>query len=162
MTTPPRRNNWIIALSLAAALSLSILPLPEAVARAWPEWTALVLLYWSMALPHRVSVGIAWGMGLPLDALRGSLLGEHGMGLAIITFITVKLHRRLRVYPLWQQAAVIMVLLALYQMLLLWVEGILGRASGGWYYWLPSLTGAVAWAPLFLVLREIRRYFRVA
>jgi len=162
VTTPPRRNNWLIALTLVAALLMTILPLPDMLARAWPEWTALVLLYWCMALPHRVSVGTAWIMGLPLDALRGSLLGQHGLGLALITFITVKFHHRLRVYPLWQQAFVVMILLALDQLLMLWIKGVLGEPSGGWRYWMPSLTGALVWPFLFLLLRELRRYFRVA
>ncbi len=70
-----RHGNWVIVLSLLIALVLTLLPLPPWAAPYRPDWVALALIYWCLALPERVSVGIGWSMGLLLDGLSGTLLG---------------------------------------------------------------------------------------
>jgi rod shape-determining protein MreD len=52
---------WIIALSLVIALMLTALPLPEWAVNWRPAWVAMVLIYWCMALPERVGIGVRWG-----------------------------------------------------------------------------------------------------
>ena len=39
-------------------------PLPGWLDPFRPEWVALVLIYWCMAVPNRVGVGVAWIVGL--------------------------------------------------------------------------------------------------
>lgn len=155
------RGGWIIVLSFVAAMLLSILPLPQVVDPFRPEWTALVLIYWCLALPERVGVGGAWLVGLLMDVLKGGLLGEHALGLTVVAFLALKLHQRIRVYPMWQQALSVLMLLALYQLVTLWINGIIGRPARTWLYWAPSLTGTMLWPALFLLLRDLRRRFRV-
>lgn len=162
MTTNKRHGGWIILLTLLSALVLTIIPIPSWAEGSRPEWVLLILIYWSMALPHRVGVGIAWFMGLTLDVLKGSLLGLHGFGLAIIIYLILKLHRRVRVFPLWQQALSLLPLLALNQLVMLWINGVLGNPGSDWYYWLPSLIGMLLWPLLFVALRGLRRHFRVS
>ncbi|RMG27723.1 MAG: rod shape-determining protein MreD, partial [Gammaproteobacteria bacterium] len=78
-----RQSYGIILLSLFTAWVLSVLPLPEAF-RPWrPEWPLLVLVYWSLALPHRVNLGTAWITGLVQDLLVGTLLGQHALAYAV-------------------------------------------------------------------------------
>lgn len=157
-----RQGGWIIFASFFAAFLLTIFPLPHWLALLRPEWVALVLLYWCLALPHRVGVGIGWIAGLTLDVLRAGLLGQHALSLCIIAFIAVKLYQRIRVFPVWQQALSILVLIALHQMLLLWIKGITGQPSQTWTYWLPSLTSMLIWPLVFITLRNLRRSFRVS
>ncbi|HQU15239.1 MAG: rod shape-determining protein MreD [Chromatiales bacterium 21-64-14] len=155
-------GGWVIVLSFVAAMALTILPLPGSAELFRPEWTALVLVYWCLALPERVGVGIAWLAGLLTDVLKGGLMGEHALGLTVVAFLTLKLHQRIRVYPMWQQALSVLVLLALYQLVLLWINGIIGHPARTWLYWAPSVTGTMLWPAVFLVLRGLRRRFRVA
>ena len=44
------RNGWVIWLSLALALLLSVSPLPEFMQIGRPLWAALILTYWVLAL----------------------------------------------------------------------------------------------------------------
>ncbi len=79
MNQAVRNNTWVVILTLTVALLLDILPMPSIIAPYWPKWVALVLLYWSLALPHRYGLITAWVTGLFVDALEGTLLGLHGL-----------------------------------------------------------------------------------
>ena len=54
----------VVYLSLLVALVLMILPLPDAVQLYRPNWVALALIYWSMALPKRVGLWFAFFTGV--------------------------------------------------------------------------------------------------
>ena len=155
------QGRWVIVASFVLALLLTMLPLPDWAAVFRPEWVTLVLIYWCMALPGRVSIGWAWGVGLMLDVTLGSLLGLHALSLSIVAYLTIKLYQRIRVYPLGQQSLAVLVLVAMNQLLNLWILGIIGSTPGSWTYWLPSLSSAILWPWLFIVLRGSRRHFRV-
>ena len=155
-------GGWVIALTLIFALMFTLLPLPQWALPYRPELVLLVLIYWAMAVPERVGVGISWGMGLLVDVIRGTLLGQHALAFALVAYITLRLHRRIRVFPIGQQALSIMPLVAVSQSLVLWVKGISGEPPGSWSYWLPTLTSAIIWPWVFLILRDLRRHFRVS
>ncbi len=162
MNAIPARRGWVIAVTLLIALALAPLPLPETAARWWPDWVALTLIYWCLALPQRVGVGSAWLTGLLLDALTGTLLGQHALALGVVAYLTLKLHQRIRIFPRWQQALSVLLLLALNQLLQLWVYGITGHPTRGWAYWAPSLAGLLAWTPIYHGLRALRRSWHVS
>lgn len=164
MTTVSQRpgGGMVIAATFITAFVLTILPLPNWLGAFRPEWTALVLIYWCLALPMRVNVGVGWLVGLVLDILQGALLGQHALGLTVVAYLAVKLHKQIRVYPLWQQALSVFVLVALNQLLVVWVKGIIGQPPKTWAYWVPSLASALIWPWLFAVLRDVRRKFGVA
>jgi len=155
------QGGWIIAFTVLVALMLTIVPLPQWLRPYRPEWAVLALIYWGMALPQRVGVGAGWATGLLIDVLKGSLLGQHALALTVVMFLTLNLHQRIRVYPLWQQALSVLTLTGLYQLLVLWFEGITGQRTGGWQYWMPSVVGMLLWPWVFMVLRDLRRRFKV-
>lgn len=150
-----------ICWSFILALMLTILPLPLWAAWARPECVLLVIIYWTIALPNRVSIGIAWLMGLLLDVISGTLLGEHALAMALVAYITISLHRRLRVYPLWQQASFVFALVFLYQLIIFILQGMIGQLPQTFLYWLPSLTSMLFWPWVFIVLRDWRRYYKM-
>lgn len=155
------QRSGIIVTSFIAALILTVVPLPAWLAMIRPEFAALVLIYWCMALPNRVGVGVGWTLGLLLDVLRAGLLGQHALSFAIIAYITLQLYQRIRVFPLWQQAVSILALVFLHLILQLWIMGISGDSTHGWTYLLPALSSMLLWPVLFLGLRSLRRRFRV-
>jgi rod shape-determining protein MreD len=156
-----RHGGWVIFTSFVVAFIFTIFPLPNWLSLMRPEWAALVLIYWCMALPQRIGVGIGWITGILLDVLRASLLGQHALSLCILAYVTIKLYQRIRVFPLWQQALSILVLVALHQVLMLWIQGIAGHPIRTWTYWLPSISSMLIWPLLYIVLRNLRRHFRV-
>lgn len=161
MTPPAQRSGWVIVASFIVALMLTIVPLPGWTEPLRPEWVVLVLVYWCMALPQRVGVGTAWVLGLMLDVMQGALLGQHALSLSLIAFITLKLYQRVRFFPLWQQALIVLLLTMLHQLLMLWIKGVSGASGAAWSYWLPSLSSMVLWPATFVLLRRLRRHFHV-
>jgi rod shape-determining protein MreD len=149
------RRLPILAL-LIGALMLTIAPLPEWASAFRPNWVALTLLYWAMTLPHSFSVGAAWIVGLILDVAQGTLLGQHALALCFIIFLTVKFHLQLRVFPPSQLTATVFALLAAYQFILFWINGVAGIHAEAMTYWGPVISGAIAWPLLTFVFGQVR------
>ncbi|MCB1876085.1 MAG: rod shape-determining protein MreD [Chromatiales bacterium] len=152
---------WVISSSFCAAMVLTVIPLPDTLRALRPEWVALVLIYWCLAVPQRVGIGSAWVAGLLTDALTGTLLGQHALGFAVLAYVILKLHRRVRLFPLPQQIPVVLVLLTIYQLLNLWILGISGAAPSHGLAWLQPVIGALLWPIVFLALRAGRRRFKL-
>jgi len=144
------------------AFMLAIMPLPDWAVEFRPDWVTLVLIYWAMAVPTRVGVTMAWFAGLLLDVSYGTLMGQHAVGLVLVIYVIHLQHQRLRVASLLQQAIVIFFLLLLKQLLTLWVDGMLGRAPGSWFYFMPTITSTLLWPWTYLILRDLRRKFSVS
>lgn len=155
------RSRLIIASSFLVALVLSILPWPIWTEQFRPDWVALVLIYWCIALPTRVGVGTAWSVGLILDVLYGSMLGENALAKSLIAFLAVHFHLQLRMFPRWQQAAVVLLLIAANNLLVLWIKHLAGQAPATWGYLTPGIVSMLLWPRLFVILRDIRRHGNV-
>jgi rod shape-determining protein MreD len=162
MNEHKKKGIIIIVASFIVALMMTALPLPEWAANWRPAWVAMVLIYWCMALPNKVNIGVAWIAGIIMDVLQGTLLGQNALGLVLLAFITIKVHQRIRMFPLTQQALFVMVLILLYQLMSLWVRGLMGVPPRTWTYWTPAITSMVLWPWLFIILRDIRRKYIVS
>ncbi|MFV2032614.1 MAG: rod shape-determining protein MreD [Gammaproteobacteria bacterium] len=155
----PGLRYLVIILSLIVGLILMILPLPDWVQIYRPNWVALILIYWSMALPKRVGLWSAFFTGLLVDAAQVTLLGQHALALVIIVYINMSFYQRIRVMSLPQQAIYVFVLLAIGQMIVAWVEGIVGRPVPFLAFFSAPFVGMLIWPWVFVILRDIRRKF---
>lgn len=162
MTQTEQNGTGIIVLSFIFAFMLTAMPLPDW-AQPWrPVWPALVLVYWCMALPGRIGIGVAWFVGLLLDVQQGTLLGQNALGFALIAFLTLALYQRLRVCSLVKQAFVVTSFLLFYLLISLWIRAMAGYPPHLWNYWMPAVTSMLLWPWLFIVLRDLRRKYRVS
>ena len=155
------QGGKIIFASFLAALILAMLPLPPMLQVIRPEFMLIVLIYWCMALPNRVGVGIGWVAGLVMDVATDSLLGQHALTFTLIAYLAIKLHQRIRVFPLWQQALTVLVLMMFQSTLVLWIRGMLGEEHSLSSFMLPAISTALFWMPGYLLLRQLRRYYQV-
>lgn len=150
-----------IMLSFIAALVLTIIPLPPFLQLVRPEFITIVLIYWCIALPARIGVGVGWTAGLVLDVLTDTLLGQHALTLAIISFLAIKFHQQIRVFPVWQQAITIFVLVAFQATITLWIKGLLSEAPSFTSIMLPAISTAIFWPLGYFLMRQIRRNYHV-
>jgi len=144
-------RRWPVVLSLIIGLMLTLMPLPTAADAFRPDWLALLVIFWAMQLPRTWSVGSAWVIGIVLDASTGTLLGQHALALCVVAFATVRFHLLMRVFPLPQLTAAVFAILALYQFLLFWVNGVAAIDAPAVTYWGPVLSGPILW-PLVVFL----------
>jgi len=152
-----RLRYLVIYASLVIALILMILPLPDWAQIYRPNWMALVLIYWSMALPMRVGLWFAFFSGIVLDTSLGTILGQHTLALVVVVFFNLNFYQRIRVLALAQQAIYVFALLLINQVVVAWVEGIMGRPTPLMAYFGAPLVGMVIWPWVFVILRDIRR-----
>lgn len=133
------------------ALLLAVVPMPDWATWYRPPWIALSLVYWGLRDDTRVGLKTAFVLGLLLDVLTGTVLGEHAAALCILVYVVAKLRLMIRVYPLVQQTLSVFLMLFLYQLVIIWLYNMLGDVRGAGLFWLPAVTGMLFW-PLFVAL----------
>lgn len=157
MTEAVKTGSWAILVSLVVALFLTVLPMPVWAEELRPQWMAMTVIFWALAAPERFGVFSAFGAGLLLDVASGTLLGQHALGLSVVAYVAVELHRRVLAYPLWQQAVFVWVLLLVKRLLSLWVLGATGQPTPTLVFWAPTFLGLLLWPWIYVVLRDIGR-----
>lgn len=160
------RGYWVILVSFFAAMILAVVTFPNNLPWEFgflrPDWVLLVLIYWVIALPHRVGVFTAWVIGLMMDVLLGALLGQHALIFLLVAYIAQNLYQRLRMFAVWQQSMVVFALIGLSHLLGFWLERAIGAKEWSWWLMLPAIMSAFVWPWMFLLLRALRRFFSVA
>ncbi len=149
-------NRHLLLISLVAALALAIVPLPAVVAPYRPDWVPLVLIFWALMAPERVGLLTAFAMGLALDTLSGALLGQHALAMITVVYLSVRFHLRIRAFPIWQLSMTVFLLLAIYEFVLFWIDGVAGRSVPINERWAPVVSGALVWPLLLGYLASVR------
>ena len=157
-----KKGNGIIAMSFIIAIMLTALPLPDWAVNWRPDWVAVVLIYWCMAVPDRIGIFVAWFLGLLLDVQQGNILGQNALSMTLIAFLTINSYQRMRAYPLLQQAVLVCFYLLLYKLVMLLILVYLGLNKSDWTYWMPAITSMLLWPWLFIILRDVRRKHRIS
>ncbi|MFQ3235726.1 MAG: rod shape-determining protein MreD [Paraglaciecola sp.] len=155
-------RNYAIVLSIVIALILQIMPMPSAVSVYRPDWVFLVLGYWALALPARVNVGVAFFVGLILDILLGTIIGVHSFAMSLSIYVLAENYQRLRNYSVWQQAIVIGILGALYNLIVFWLMHLLTDVYFLLAYMWPVIASMVIWPWIFWLLRRVRRHLHLS
>ncbi|MBM7061557.1 rod shape-determining protein MreD [Pseudomonas sp. UL073] len=161
MTTKRSRNGWLIWVSLLLALLLSVAPLPTFMETGRPLWMALFLTFWVLYLPHRVGMTTAWLFGLAEDVLYGTLFGQNALILTLIIFLVLSLHQRLRMFPMWQQSLVLLVVYGIAQLVQLWLNALTGNRPPTLTFVLPALVSALLWPWVAAILRGLQQRLNV-
>lgn len=119
---------------------------------AWvPDLLALVLVFWTVHQPLRISIGAAFIFGLFMDAHQGSLLGQHALAYTVLSFFAITLHRRLLWFPVHSQALQVFPLFAAAHGIALAMRMMAGGAFPGWDMVLAPFLEALLW-PLATML----------
>jgi len=150
----------VIFVTLVVAIALTLVPMPPLLDLMRPYWVALVVIYWSLETQDKISLGMAFTLGLALDLLTASLLGLHALSLVIIVYLVARFRARLRFFPPWQQALSVLALLVNDRIILLWIISLRGEPLPSLAFWLPPIVGTLLWPWLFLLLGHYRGVMR--
>lgn len=161
MAAKKAQGFWIIQLTLLVALYLQALPMPTFLLYVRPEWLSLVLIYWSLHLPHRVGViqGFIWG--ILLDLIEGTLLGHNALTMSLLCLLCNSFYQRILMYSLAKQLAMVFLLIGISQLVFQWLQSIFGAISSLGFLIIPALVSAVLWSWVSILLQSIRRRFAI-
>jgi rod shape-determining protein MreD len=154
-----RANPLFIWTSLVCAMLLNMLQNMGLWGRAaWtPDILAIVLVFWTVHQPLRVSIGAAFVFGLFMDAHQGGLLGQHALSYTVLSYFATTMHRRLLWFSVPSQAAQVLPLFAASHAVELVLRLIGGGAFPGLWVLLAPLLEAVLWPVASIMLLAPQR-----
>ncbi|MEQ1663442.1 MAG: rod shape-determining protein MreD [Thiobacillus sp.] len=110
-----------------------------------PDFILVVLLYWALHRPERVSFGWAFVLGLLADFQDGVVFGQHGMAYGIGLYAAQYLRLRLLQFdPLRQAAQLLPVFLAV-QLGVLLIGWLAVRPPDSLAILLPVMSNTLLW-----------------
>ena len=147
-------NPFFIWGSLLAALLLNMLQNMGFFGRAaWtPDLLALVLVFWSVHQPLRVGIGAAFVFGLCIDVHQSGLLGAHALAYTVLSFLAITIHRRLLWFSVPSQAAQVLPLFAVAQVIELTAQMLGGGAFPGISMFLAPVVQSLLWPVISVLL----------
>jgi len=155
------RRPWVLPATFLGAFVLFAIPVGGEWKSYMPAWVTLVLIYWCLAAPQKISLGTGWLIGLALDLLVFGLLGRYALTKTLITYLTRRVALRVRVYPVWQQSVFVFMLLTLESVILLAIEYLIEGNTPELGRWRALAVGAALWPFIFYFLRHCRRWSRL-
>lgn len=148
-----------IMFSFVFAWILTIIPLPPSLQYFRPEWVMLFLIYWALREPRLVGVATGFCIGLFMDVLTGGVLGQYALSLSLIVYLTQLFKHRIRVFPFWYQAIVVLVLIGFGQLSLLMVQWLIGHPPASLKYWFSTIASLLVWLGMYRVFNCNERTF---
>ncbi len=148
---------WFVALTLALAFTINLLPLSGLTLSLRPDFFALVLLYWAIHQPRWIGIGVAWACGLLTDVVEANLFGQHALAYAILGFAAGYFHRRVLRFPLWQQALHVLGLLLAAQGVVVVLRLMSGASPPSATIVLASVSSALIWPVVSALLQWPQR-----
>lgn len=134
-----------LALATSVMLLLSIIPLGPVWGLFRPLWICLFVIYCQSTFPKHCSVLFIMLLGLVVDVLGAGVLGEHAFALLFMALIVAKRAQRFRLFPMSQQLLGIIVFSSVYQVILLFIQLILGYPVSIWAGVLPVVMTVLCW-----------------
>lgn len=150
-----------ILLFFIAALVMELAPWPVGFQAFKPSWLILVLTYWALAIPNKVSIGMAFLLGVIWDLVLGSTLGIHALVLSIAFYFIAKNYLVLRNLSLWFQSLLVILFVFAIRFAIFLVEFFLHSAVFNWQEIFGAIASGILWPWVFLLMRKMRRQVRL-
>lgn len=148
-------NPVFIWFSLLLAMVANMLPLGRT---PWmPDLLALVLVFWTVHQPQRVSIGAAFVFGLAMDVHQAALLGQHALAYTTLSFFAITIHRRLLWFTVPSQAVQVFPLFVAAHAIQLAIRMMAGGTFPGWTVLLPPVLEGLLWPVVSVFLLAPQR-----
>lgn len=122
--------NCRFFLAIFLMLALTIIPLPEFLAVFRPPWVLMFVLYVQFFLPRYFRVTWVFLLGLSMDVLLATVIGEHAFALTLASCLAASKTRRFHFFSIAQQMILIAVFCSVYQLVIVLIDAALGYNNG--------------------------------
>ena len=146
-------SGRFVLFTLLLGLLLNLLPWNDTSKLFWPDFIALLLLYWVIHQPREIGLGAGWFLGLLMDIADGVLFGQHALAYTLMLFMAQILRPRIQMFSFWQQALYVFGLLLISLVIMLVTRLAFGAAFPSLLYFTSSILGALFWPSLSMLLR---------
>lgn len=148
---------FLVIFLFVVAFVLEIAPWPASLQVFKPSWLVLILMYWVLSIPMKVSIGSAFLLGIIWDVILGSILGVHALVLSVFAYFMAINHVVLRNLSLWMQSLLVMLFVFVIRFSIFLIEFFLHGAYFNWQEIFGAIASGILWPWIFLLLRKIRR-----
>ncbi|MDF1653545.1 MAG: rod shape-determining protein MreD [Coxiellaceae bacterium] len=104
---------FLTLLYIGLASIFLIIPLPHWANALRPQWMLLLILVWISFYRNYTSLAVVFILGLFVDLLLGSLLGQHAFGYIVVVYFYMRFQDRIVQFHLMQQTACLLLLSAI-------------------------------------------------
>lgn len=150
----------LIFTSFLLAFFVAIFPFSGVVLSLRPELICVLVIYWTITHPQNIGVLCAWGIGLSQDLVEGVTWGAHALALAIVAYICLAAHLRMKNYSIWHQSLWVFVLIGFHQVIVNWVQGLSGYKSTPADILVSTTISALLWPLVLFIMGRIRRTYQ--
>ena len=145
--------NVRLFLAVLTALVLTIIPLPELLTGFRPPWVLIFVLYIQFYLPEYFNLASLFILGLCLDVLLSTAIGEHAFALTFVTLLASGKARRFNFFSMGQQMGLVAALWAIYLSIIYVLDAFMGYSNHWWMVLGTTLISLFFW-PCARVLAE--------
>lgn len=139
----------------------AIYPLPIFLNAFRPDWMVLIIFYWVLALPHRISIMHAFILGILLDLLLGSTLGMHALLFSLLAYVVSISYQRIRYFTIVQTTLLVGLFVLMTKLALYWLASSLQEIVLHKHYFWSIFTSMLIWPWFFFFMRYLRQRFKV-
>ena len=143
-----------VILAMLMGFLVNLIPLAGWAQLIRPDVLLLVLVFWGINFPGKVSFFVLLFLGLLMDVGNGSILGQSSLLYLLIVYFTVSAHRRIRPLKSLGQMLHLLPVMIVVKLAILGLLVLVGASFPGWSYFYPVLTTAIIW-PLVQSLLDI-------
>jgi len=148
-------TSMVFICSLLGAYLLYFYPLRGELTYWRPMLVFLVVIFWLLVEPHVIGVGFAWCAGLLLDTLASAPLGQNALAMGIAAYLLQLAGPRMKNYSVWHQLVVVAALAMFYQLVVIVVGLVVGKAADNWFMLYPVISTVLIWPLLAISLWKL-------
>ncbi len=153
------RHFGLMSVSLLVGCLITVIPLPQDWGWYRPELLVLLVIYWVMAMPQQVGIGMAFAVGLLYDIIEFGTLGLHALAMVAVAYVCLLSYQRIRNYALWQQSAWVFILVGIHQIFWNWGHSLAGASAPSFIFLASAFISALLWIPMSVMLQILQRHF---
>ena len=161
MKTNTFKKIILIGFTVLVGMMLTILALPRWAVWYQPTWVFMILLFWIITIPYQVGIEIAFIIGLLLDLLIRTILGQHALLLTCLAYFFIRFQTLVHSLPTWQETILVLIVMVVYLIFQYWIMIIAGFSPLAGKYWMSLASTTFLWPWLRFLLTDYQHRFKL-